>query len=342
MHIAQSNLTLKATGASVADRRQSATLRIETRPQQRSADSPPKVDPPKVDTTEISPAAAERQRHADMLARFGPKLYLLALLVEHLTGQKIELIDPSELDSSASANQAQAAQQTLVRTPNQPQVAVELDAQSIRYESQTSTFAAQGTVTTDSGREIKIDMQATISREFLATDSLSVRARAAAAKDPLVLDLNGPTRLSTQRLAFDVNADGVAEQVAMPASDSTLLALDRNGNGKIDDGSELFGPQTGNGYSELSALDADANGWIDSSDPSFSQLRLWQPDTAGARSLQTLEQAGVAAIGLQNIATPFSFRDPTTNEELGTLNSSGLFLREDGSTGTVRDIDVSA
>ena len=62
----------------------------------------------------------------------------------------------------------------------------------------------------------------------------------------------------------------------------------------------------------------------------------------GPRLLQTLEQAGVGAIGLQNVATPFSFRDPATNEELGTLQSTGVFLREDGGAGTVRQIDVSA
>jgi hypothetical protein len=76
--------------------------------------------------------------------------------------------------------------------------------------------------------------------------------------------------------------------------------------------------------------------------PQLQPLRLWQPNTDGPGSLRTLEQAGVGAIGLQNAATPFSFRDPATNDELGTLQSTGIFLREDGSAGTVRQIDVSA
>ena len=337
MHIAQTNLTLSATSASVAYSRQSATLRIESRPSHRPAGPPAKTD-----KAEIS-AAADRRDHADMLARLGPRLYALALLVEHLTGQKINLLDPSELAPNASGNTAVPAHQTSTPAPTQPQVAVELDAQSIRYEAQTSTFSANGTVTTADGRQITFDLQATISRQFLAADSLSIRAGTTPAKDPLVLDLSGaPTQLSPQRIAFDVNADGVVEQVAMPTGGSALLALDRNGNGTIDDGSELFGPQTGSGYGELSALDTDGNGWIDSADTSFGQLRLWQPSTAGPGSLQTLEQAGVGAIGLQNTATPFSFRDPASNEELGTLQSTGIFLREDGSAGTVRQIDVSA
>ncbi len=338
MHIAQSNLTLSATSSSVAYSRQSTTLRIDSRPPQRAAGPPTKTD-----KAEISPAAVDRSDHAEMLAKLGPRLYALALLVERLTGQKIKLLDPSELDTKANGNAAAPAHQTSAQTPTQPQVAVELDAQSIRYEAQTSTFSANGTVTTADGRQITLNLQATISREFLASDSLSIRAGTTPAKDPLVIDLNGaPTQLSPQRIAFDVNADGVVEQVAMPTGGSPLLALDRNGNGTIDDGSELFGPKTGSGYGELSALDTDANGWIDSADTSFSQLRLWQPSSDGAGSLQTLEQAGVGAIGLQNTATPFSFRDPATNDELGTLQSTGIFLREDGSAGTVRQIDVSA
>ena len=341
MHIAQSNLTLSGTSTSVAYSRQSETLRIESRLSPRAASAPPKAD--KADRADISRAAHEHGDHAGMLSRLGPALYALALLVEQLTGQKINLLDPSEVDPHASGNtDAPAPQAASAPSPPQPQVAVELDAQSIRYEAQTSTFSANGTVTTTDGRQITFGLQATISREFLAADSLSIRS-GPPAKDPLVLDLGGaPTQLSPQRIAFDVNADGVVEQVAMPTGGSALLALDRNGNGTIDDGSELFGPQTGSGYGELAALDTDANGWIDSADASFGQLRLWQPYTAGPGSLRTLEQAGVGAIGLQNTATPFSFHDPATNEELGTLQSTGVFLREDGSAGTVRQIDVSA
>ncbi len=341
MHIAQSNLTLNATSESVAYSRQTATLRID--PASRPRPAEPSSRP---DTVDISPAAAKHADDAEMLGRLGPEWYSLALLLEHLSGQKLKLLDPSEFAPDAGGAAAAVTQPTAAPPPASASAsapaAVALDAQSIRYESQSSTFSAQGTVTTSDGREIKFDLQASISREFFSSDSVSIQT-GAAAKDPLVLDLGGaPTQLSPQRIAFDVNADGVAEQVAMPTGGSALLALDRNGNGKIDDGSELFGPQTGNGYGELSALDADGNGWIDSADPSFAQLRLWQPNAAGAGDVRTLEQAGVGAIGLQNIATPFSFRAPGTNEELGTLRSSGVFLREDGSAGTVRQIDLSA
>ena len=264
---------------------QSETLRIESR-SPRAASPPPKAD--KADRADISRAAHDHGDHAGMLSRLGPALYALALLVEQLTGQKISLLDPSEVDPHASGNtNAPAPQATSAPTPPQPQVAVELDAQSIRYEAQTSTFSANGTVTTADGRQITLGLQATISREFLAADSLSIQAGTTPAKDPLVLDVDGaPTQLSPQRIAFDINADGVVEQVAMPSGGSPLLALDRNANGTIDDGSELFGPGTGSGYGELSALDTDANGWIDSADASFGQLRLWQPNTAGPGSLE--------------------------------------------------------
>ena len=173
MHIAQSNLTLSATSTSVAYSRQSATLRIDSRRSQQAASLPPKADKPdkpdKADRADISHAAHDHGDHAGLLSRLGPALYALALLVEHLTGQKINLLDPSEVDPHASGDaDAPAPQANSAPTNPQPQVAVELDAQSIRYEAQTSTFSANGTVTTADGRQITLGLQATISREFLA------------------------------------------------------------------------------------------------------------------------------------------------------------------------------
>jgi hypothetical protein len=56
---------------------------------------------------------------------------------------------------------------------------------------------------------------------------------------------------------------------------SGFLVFDRNGNGKADNGSELFGVASGNGFADLRRLDEDRNGWIDENDSAWRQLAVW-------------------------------------------------------------------
>jgi hypothetical protein len=121
--------------------------------------------------------------------------------------------------------------------------------------------------------------------------------------DPLVLDLAG-NGFSTSGLSrpvrFDLDADGRLDAISAPTGDDALLALDRNGNGRIDDGRELFGDQHGaaNGFAELTRFDDNGDGRIDAADAVFDQLRLLRFDAQGRQQLQTLGQAGVSAIDL--------------------------------------------
>lgn len=122
--------------------------------------------------------------------------------------------------------------------------------------------------------------------------------------DPLVLDLAG-NGFSTSGLGrpvkFDLDADGLLDSISAPTGDDALLALDRNGNGRIDDGRELFGDQHGaaNGFAELARFDDNGDGRIDAADAVFDQLRLLRFDAQGRQHLQTLGEAGVSAIDLR-------------------------------------------
>lgn len=74
--------------------------------------------------------------------------------------------------------------------------------------------------------------------------------------DPLVINLNSSTaQVTDQKFYFDLDADGTADRISMLKSGSGFLALDKNGNGKIDDGSELFGTQSGDGFADLEEYD---------------------------------------------------------------------------------------
>ena len=122
---------------------------------------------------------------------------------------------------------------------------------------------------------------------------------------------------ASRRACGSIDADGAPEKVSWTArgSDDAFLALDRNGNGQIDDGGELFGTATklangttsAHGYIPLAELDLEANGgngngYIDEADRRFETLLLWTDRDHDGRSstseLLHLNDRGIFAIAL--------------------------------------------
>jgi len=161
-------------------------------------------------------------------------------------------------------------------------------------------------------------------------------------KDPLAINFDGTAAELTQsKFAFDLDADGREEQIAFVGAGSGFLALDHNGDGTINDGSELFGPTSGDGYAELARYDSHGNGWIDAADPVYRQLRIWSRNAAGDTHLEGLDQRNVGAIYLGQIASPFMLKD-ADNQLLGAVRATDLYLQENGAAGTVQQIDLVA
>ncbi|WP_073955459.1 hypothetical protein [Thalassospira sp. TSL5-1] len=152
-------------------------------------------------------------------------------------------------------------------------------------------------------------------------------------QDPLILDLDGNGIDITSlrdRAIFDLDGDGRKDRAAWITGKDALLALDKNKNGKIDDGKELFGDQNGakDGFAELATYDDNGDGSIDAQDKVFSSLILLHAD--GSQS--SLADEGITSIRVSAI-TPLSQRLIG-----GTLAAKGEFVRDDGSVGTTGEV----
>lgn len=130
---------------------------------------------------------------------------------------------------------------------------------------------------------------------------------------PLIIDLDGDgveTIAVEQGVGFDIDADGNLDQTAWVAADDGLLVFDRNGDGQINDGSELFGQATAkadgttanDGFDALRDLDSDGNGVFDSADNDFSNVQVWQDKNSDGKAqedeLLNLEDIGLESINL--------------------------------------------
>ena len=208
-------------------------------------------------------------------------------------------------------------------------------------ENETTTFSTQGTVRTADGREIGFGIDVTMSRSFYEQYTTEYERTIPSYMDPLVIHLDGNvTQVTDQKFYFDLDSDGTEDFISMPGSGSGFLALDKNGDGAINNGSELFGAKSGNGFEELATYDLDGNGWIDEADEVFSQLKIWSKDEEGKDVLFTLKEAGVGAICLQAQRTPFNVTDEN-NTSKAMIRQSGFYLKENGVAGLLQQVDLA-
>jgi len=281
---------------------------------------------------------------ADSANTSDPMLNLIRSMLEHLTGRKIRTFDASDLYRHGSSGGSPAAASGNASAAAAPPAGYGLayDYHESYSETEQTSFAASGSVQTADGRSIEFNLELSMSRSYYEESNVSIRIGDAARQvDPLVLNFAGnAAQLTDQRFAFDLNSDGSKEQINFVAPGSGFLVFDRNRDGVINNGKEMFGPSSGNGFGELAELDDDKNGWIDENDAAFSQLQVWTRNGDAKEQLVSLSAAGVGAIALSHVSTPFSLKTDA-NQMLGQIRSSGIFLQEDGSTGTIQQIDLT-
>lgn len=355
MKIAASTMHLQAQHLSSRVHSQSTRLEmwVGQRPRGAQVANPDPSRPP-------PPRISEHARHAAAAARptdaahaphsdegLTPHLAMVRDLLERMTGMAMRVFTNDRLQppTAPAALQAPASSANTGNSQAAPRSAgfgLDYEHHELLEETEHTQFSATGVVRTQDGQEIRFTLQLDMQRSYREESWTRLRlGDAAVPVDPLVINFDGTAaQLQDLRFAFDLDGNGQDEQVPLLAGNRGYLALDRNQNQRIDNGLELYGPATGNGYAELASHDDDGNGWIDENDAVYSQLRVWTPAAEGAGNLSTLQEAGVGALALATAATPFGLRT-ADNRTLGAVQATSIYLRDDGSAGSTQQIDLA-
>ena len=262
-----------------------------------------------------------------------------------LSNQEYEMEEPEELPVTDNEQSQRQASGTWLQTSGNIITTnfkvLSYQQETLEMEKEEASFSTKGTVKTADGREITFNVNVGMSREFQQYYSEELDFASFKMCDPLVINLDTDVaELTDQTFYFDVDADGEKDEISTLSGNSGYLALDKNNDGIINDGNELFGTKSGNGFADLAKYDEDGNGWIDEGDSIWSKLKIWCKNENGEDELYRLSDKNVGAICLQNAATDFTLKGDN-GQTKGAIRSTGIFLYENGNVGTVQHVDVA-
>lgn len=292
-------------------------------------------------------AAAAAPSAADELPRVRMLLQqLVSAILEALSGEKCRcgVDDIAELKKNLpqSANGVAGNADAMPASVGRASRAGEFEWQTTTTEHieehERTQVSAGGVVKTADGRDISFSLDLDMCRDFSCTREQKDSGKVVF-KDPLVINFEGKaTELSDTRFNFDLDADGTSESLPSLAGGSGYLVLDANRDGRINNGSEMFGAtgsNAGDGFADLARFDDDRNGWIDEADPAYAALGVWFPDGR----ITPLKEAGVGALNLASVYSPFAIKD-ANNASLGQIWRTGIYLGEDGHVGSLQQVDL--
>ncbi len=204
-------------------------------------------------------------------------------------------------------------------------------------EKESLSFNSSGTITTLDGQQISFDLDMNMQREYSYTSTTEF-SQNIMFKDPLIINYPGnAAELSNEKFAFDIDADGNEDMISY-FEQGAMLALDKNNDGIINDGSELFGALSGNGFADLALYDEDGNNYIDEGDSIFKDLKLWNK-SADNDSLDELSSMDIGAIYLGATETSFDLKGEG-NQFNGQVKASSYYLTEAGNAGYIQQVDM--
>ena len=273
----------------------------------------------------IASSAAQKDSDPDSFAN---KVAKLTSEISEAFG--LDSNDISELDVSASTESTSASAVSLQASDS----SFSLDAAA--YQSVSGHLSAH--IQSADGSDITIE--ADYQTETFVQFSLRQNQQQATQQqcDPLALDIDGDGQISLSNVqngaTFDINADNQLDKTSFVTGNDVFLAWDRNQDGTINNGSELFGDQNGsaNGYIELAKYDEDQNNVIDANDSIFSSLKGIRLGENGQMETQDLLSLGVKSIGLGYQNT----NQVAQNDN--TIGQIGSYQKTDGSSMLSADI----
>ena len=155
-------------------------------------------------------------------------------------------------------------------------------------------------------------------------------------QDPLIVSLNNkPAQLTDSRTEFDLLSNGSSVQLPQLAAQQFYLAYDRNNDKQVNNGTELFGPQSGQGFAELAKFDDNGNGFIDPGDDIWQYLYLWRPQ----QQLLSMAETELKAFSVSSAATPMPLLDKQ-QQKTGEIQRSGLAFTDEAKPVLVQQIDL--
>ncbi len=204
-------------------------------------------------------------------------------------------------------------------------------------------FESKANIQTTTG-DVNIDLNIQFTQKFYEKHQTKIEQQRFVFQDPLVIQFDISkehfNNISTQTFTFDINSNGFDQEIPLLKEGSGFLALDKNKNKIIDDGTELFGPSTNNGFNELSFYDEDNNNWIDEQDSIFKDLAIWCKDYATKDRLITISQANIGAIYLGDIKSQFNY-DKNISQNIAQLKSTSIFLDNQYNIGLITGVNFA-
>ena len=292
-----------------------------------------------VDKIEEAKEVQDSEAYAASRSEEFTRLILEMILQAFLGGnKKVDFKSLNDLKCKDTDSTEEAKKMLMKRT-------VSIETTHEYYRSDSISFSSQATIKTKD-KDINIDLDLSYSREFYEKHSETLKFEETHFMDPLVIQYDCASTVfdsisDKMCFNFDINSDGDEKELPLLKDGNGFLVFDKDGNGTIDNGTELFGPSSNDGFGELSEYDSDGNNWIDENDPIFDKLQIWTKNESGEDKLIALGQSGIGAIYLNDAKAGMAY-NKSVNESLAYLKSNSIFVREDGTSGIISSMDFKS
>jgi len=273
------------------------------------------------------------------------RVKMMKLILESTFGESISLVQTDLNNKISSTTIGAISEEALSLNGKFTEIQVGLNRDTFRANDrltveewqvhrQELSYNMQGEFNIN-GKNILLDYSFHLASNKIQYNSYEIDR--AELKDPLLVQFGqqGLGEISGQ-VSFDINQDDKTDKLPTFSGDVGYLVYDKNSNNQADNGSELFGPATGNGFSELAQLDDNNNGFLDREDSAYQQLYLWQPEK---NTWLSLAEAEIEAISTVAIATPYTFYNEK-DEVQAQLRYSSFAIGESGRGFGVHHVDV--